>query len=135
MTITWFLRYRGLQTKFFVISDHFLPFYFNPFTPSINKSKSENQMFEKMNKKTGDIIFLQKCTINNNYIMYGSSDMENDGQNFLWFWTIFYPFTPLTTPKIKILEKWKKNPRNIIILQMCTLNDNHMIYGSWDMEC
>ena len=92
-------------------------------------------MFEKMNKKTGDIIFLQKCTINNNYIMYGSSDMENDGQNFLWFWTIFYPFTPLTTPKIKILEKWKKNPRNIIILQMCTLNDNHMIYGSWDMEC
>ena len=36
-----------------------------------------------MNKKTGDIIFLQKCTINNNYIMYGSSDMENDGQNFL----------------------------------------------------
>ena len=34
---------------------------------------------------------------------------------------------PLTTPKIKILKKWKKIHGYI--------NDNHMIYGSWDMEC
>ena len=28
----------------------------------------------------------------------------------------------------------KKLPRDIIILQMCTINDNHMMYCSWDME-
>ena len=25
-------------------------------------------------------------------------------------------------------------PGDIIILYMCTINDNHMMYGSWDME-
>ena len=29
--------------------------------------------------------------------------------NFLSFWVIFCPFTPLTTWKIKILKKWKKH--------------------------
>ena len=29
----------------------------------------------------------------------------------------------------------KKMPGDIIILHMCTINDNHMMYGSWDMEC
>ena len=29
--------------------------------------------------------------------------------NFLLFWTIFCTFSPLTTRKIKILKKWKKN--------------------------
>ena len=111
---------------------------------------------------------------------------------FLSFWTVSYPFTPLRNQKIKILNKWKKylmilslykcvpkmtviwwmvpeiwsmtdrifchfgpflyfyppnNPKNqnfekmktipgyIIILHRCTKNDNHIRYGSWDMEC
>ena len=29
----------------------------------------------------------------------------------------------------------KKTPEDIIILQMCTINDSHMMYGYWDMEC
>ena len=32
-------------------------------------------------------------------------------ENFLLFWTIFYPFTPLTTWKIKFLKKWKKKKK------------------------
>ena len=52
---------------------------------------------------------------------------------FLSFWAICYPFSPLTTQKIKIL-KLKKPLTGIIILHICTLNDNHMMYGSWDME-
>ena len=47
----------------------------------------------------------------------------------------FLPFTPLTSRKIKILKKWKKKrPADIIILQMCTINDHNVMYGSWDME-
>ena len=53
---------------------------------------------------------------------------------FLTFWAIFCPFSPLTTWKIKILTL-KKTPGDIIILHICTINDNHMMYGSWDMEC
>ena len=29
----------------------------------------------------------------------------------------------------------KKTPGNTIILQMGTINDNHMMYGSGDMAC
>ena len=47
----WFLRYGVQQTEFFVILDHFLPFY-PPMDP-------ENQNFEKMKKIPEDIIILQ----------------------------------------------------------------------------
>ena len=85
-----------------------------------------------MKKTPGDIIF-HMCTINDNHI-YGSWDMEHGELNFLSFPTIFWTFTPLKTWKIKILKNWKKFPGDIMILQMCIINDNHMIYGSWDME-
>ena len=51
-------------TEFFVILDHFLPFY-----PSMD---AENQNFEKMKKALGDIIILQMCTLNDNHMMYVS---------------------------------------------------------------
>ena len=31
-------------------------------------------------------------------------------------------------------EKMKKMPGVIITLHKCTINDNHMMYGSWDMK-
>ena len=67
------------QTKFFVILDHFLPFT----PPSPNNPK--NQSFQKMKKTPRDIITLHMCAINENDMMYGSWDMERDGQDFLLF--------------------------------------------------
>ena len=32
-------------------------------------------------------------------------------------------------------EKLKKTPGDIIILHMYTIIDNHVMYGSWNMEC
>ena len=29
----------------------------------------------------------------------------------------------------------KQVPGDIIILRMCTINENHKMYGSWEMEC
>ena len=55
-------------------------------------------------------------------------------ENLLSFWTIFCPFTLLRTQKIKIFKNWKKTHGDIIILHLCTTNDNHMMYGSWDMK-
>ena len=96
----WFLRYGTWQTKVFVILDHFLSFY-----PPNNL---KNQNFEKMKKTPSDITILHMCTINDNHMMYGSWDRECNEQNFLLLWTVFCPFTPLTTREIKILKKWKK---------------------------
>ena len=121
-----FLRHGVRQTEFFVILDHFLPFY-----PS---KDPQNQNFEKMKKTPEDIIVLQLYTINDSYMMSGSWDMECNGQNVLSFWTIFCPFTSLTTQKIKILKRkqMKKLPGDIIILYRCNIND--MMYGSWDTK-
>ena len=55
----------------------------------------------------GDTIILQLCTTNDNHMMYGSWDRVCNRQIFFSFWTIFCPFTSLTTQKIKILKKWK----------------------------
>ena len=89
--------------------------------------------FEKNVKKKPyqDIIILHKCTINDNHMMYGSWDMECDRHNFFSFWTIFCPFTPPKNLENHNFEKTKKTPGDIIILHMCTINENHMMYGSW----
>ena len=83
--------------------------------------------------------------------------MECDGQNLLSFWTsdgynlyfsfwaMFCTFTSPNDPKkqnskFKIQKKKKKKKKpekkqyvDIIILHMCTINDNHM-YGSGDVR-
>ena len=96
----WFLRYGVWQTEF-------LPFW-TIFCNSIPLTP-KNQNFKKMKKPPGDIITLHMCTINRNHIMYSSWDMKCDWQNFLSFWTVFCPFTPITTQKIKTLKNWKKH--------------------------
>ena len=78
------------------------------------------------------------CTKNHNHMMYGSWDTEWDRQNFLSFWTAFCPFTQPCHPldlENQHFEKIKKTSANIIILQMCTINDSYMMYGPWDKEC
>ena len=92
----------------------------------------KNQKFEKIKKMPGDIIILHLCATNYDHMIYGSWDIKRYRHNFLSFWTIFCPFTPLTTKKIKILKKWKKL-LEVNILHMSTINKNHM-YDSWDME-
>ena len=39
-------------------------------------------------------------------------------------------FYPLNNPENQNFEKMKKIPGDIIILHMCTINQNHMMYGS-----
>ena len=46
----------------------------------------------------------------------------------------FLPFDPPNKPKNENFEKMKKISGDIIILYMCTINENQMMYGSWDME-
>ena len=79
------------------------------------------------------ICLLHMCILNHDHIMYGSWDLKYKGQSFLSFWAIFCPLTLQTSPKIKILKS-KKTPGDIIILHLCTTNNNCMMYCSWDIK-
>ena len=109
---------------------HFLPFY-----PTIYP---KNKIWKKCKNTPGDIILLHICSINEDHMMYGSCNTRHGKQNFLSFWAIFLHLTLLTTQKINIFKKMKKKKKKncgeIIILHLCTTNDDHMMYGSWDME-
>ena len=103
------------ETEFFVILSHFLPFSW--------KSK-----FWKI-EMPGDSILLHMCTINENHMMYDSWNIRHDRQDFLSFWAIFYPSIHffLATIKIKI-SKIEKTPGDIIMLHICTINNNQIMY-------
>ena len=56
--------------------------------------------------------------------------MAHDRCNcYFSFWAIFCPFTSLTAPKIKILQKQKKTSGDII-LHKRTKNYDQMMYSS-----
>ena len=69
---------------------------------------------------------------NHNHMMDVSWNMECDRHIFLSCWAIFCPFSSLLTPKIKIWKKLEKNPGDIILLHMSNINEDHMMYASWD---
>ena len=110
----------------FVILGHFLTFY-----PPNNQ---ENQNLSKMKKASWDVITLHMCTKNQNHMMYASQVMEYNRHNFLSFWVTLCHFIPLLTPKIKISNKCKKNPGDIVLSHMCNINEDHMMCGSWDKK-
>ena len=96
-----------------------LPGSFFAFYPTNNP---KNQNFEKMKKRSGDIIILPKHPINDNHVMYGSWDMKRDKHNFCHFGLSFLPrpLPPSNSPKqlkkSKLKKKKKKTPGDIIIL-------------------
>ena len=70
-----------------------------------------------------DVIILYTCTKNQGHMVYAFWDMGAT-HNFLSFWVIFCPFTPLLAPKIKNLKKI----RRYFLFCMCTINKD-----SWDI--
>ena len=42
----------------------------------------------------------------------------------------FFALLPLYQPEKSKFGKMKKTTRDIIILHMCTINDNHIMYGN-----
>ena len=67
------------------------------------------KIWKKYGKKHLEILSFCKCVpLSENHTIYGSWDMNRGRQKFCCFGSFFYPFTPLTIQKIKILKKWKK---------------------------
>ena len=114
----WFLRYGVQQAKSFLILDHFLSFYWK---------------IKILKKKPRDIVSLHSCTKNDNQMMCGSLDVKCNRQNFLDYFLPFQPQPSLPLPKNvenQYFYKMKKKKK----MHKC-INENHTMYGSWDMEC
>ena len=113
--------------------DNFLSFWtiFGTFTRiTIWKTKilKKNKKTTTTTTTTENIIILCLCTTNGNHMVYGSWDTESNRQNFLSFWTSFFPFTRLATQKSKILKKWKKR---LEILSFYTCVPQWKLYDVW----
>ena len=126
----WFLRYKVRHSEFFVILGHFLPFY-HPH-PISQKSKLKKKYWKTASRyytfthvyhkwQSYDVWFLRYRAWRTDFVIL---------DHFLPF-----NFVPLMAQKIKIFQKFFKKPGDIIILEICTINENRMVYGSWDMEC
>ena len=72
------------------------------------------------------------CTINEDHMIHGSSDMKHNRHVFCNFGS-FLPFYPTKNPKSQNFERKKKTPGDITIVNKCTKNHDHMLYCSWDM--
>ena len=65
--------------------------------------------------------------------MYHSWDIKHDRQFFCHSGS-FFALCPMN-PENQNFGKMRKPPGDIIILHMCTVIDNHMMYGTWDIKC
>ena len=67
---------------------------------------------------------------------YGSWDINCNRYIFFVVLGHFLPFChflPFFAQKMKTSRKWRKHPRDIIILHKCTINCDYMLYCSGDM--
>ena len=72
--------------------------HFGLFFALLPPNNLKNKNFEKLKKDPEDIIILHKCTKNHDHKLYCSLDVAHKEFNcYFPFWTIFCPFTSLTT--------------------------------------
>ena len=83
-----------------------------------------------MKKIPGDI-----AKNHDNMLHYSWDTMHDRCNSYFLFWAIFCPFSPLTTQKNDNFKKIKSTPGDIIISHMYNKNNDHMMYGSWNMVC
>ena len=69
-------------------------------------------------------------TMNQDHMMYVSWDI-----NVFCHYRPFFTFDSANNRKNQDFEKIKISSGDIINLHLCTTNDDHMMYGSWDIKC
>ena len=99
----WFLRYRAQLAEFFLILDHFLPFYLKP------NYNPENQNFEKKEKNTWRYhYFTQVYHIWQSYDIWFLRYEVLRMEFFVILGHFFYLLSPPNSPKNKNIKKNQK---------------------------
>ena len=107
--------------------------YFGSFFALLLTNNPKNQKFEKMKKTPKHIIILHMCTINGNHMMYAFVRYWAQQTKFFVILDYYLPFYPPNNPKNQNFEKLKKMSGDIIILNRCNKNHDHMLYCSLNM--
>ena len=126
----WFMIYRVQWTEFSVILDHFC--LFTPLKPwKIKILKKWNKILEISSFYT----YVPKIMIIS-YIVPEIWCMMD--VILIFYFGLFFILLHLNNLKNQNFTKMKKRPGDIIMLHMCTKNNDHMMYmmyGSWNMVC
>ena len=104
---------------------------FAPLSPS----KLKIQNFGKNEKTTWIYYHFANVYHKWNHIMYGSWETEHMMDRICCYFDHYWPFYLSNNPKYQSFEEMSKALGDIIVLHMCTINHNHMMYSSWNIEC
>ena len=129
---SWEIEHNGLKL---VSLGHFCPFIL--LKPKKKKKIKTLKQWKKLRLEISFHSHVPKIII----IWCKVCEIGSEADEFLSFWVIVLPFYP---PKFTFLHEkskfWKiekKTPKNNsrgIILHISTINDNHIMYGSWNMD-
>ena len=108
---------------------HFLPFY-----PPHPPLKLKEIKTKKKKKKLLEISSFYTCVPKIKIIWCPVPEIWSEIDRIFCRFGPFLPFCYPWQPAKSKLWKSEKKPHGDIILQMRTINENHMMYGSWDME-
>ena len=106
---------------------------FLPFTPRLTL---KIKIWKKMKKKHLAILSFYTCAPWVKVIWWMVPEAWSATQTeFLLILYQFLSHDPPHNPKNENFEKMRKTPEDITTLPFFTTNDNHMMYGFWDIKC
>ena len=116
-----------VQLLRYEVRENFLSFWaiFCPLNP-LPPNNLENQNSEEMKKAFVDVIILNLCNKKHDHMMYAYSDMEFSHRQYFVISGRFLLFCPTIDCEDLNSQKCKKTPGDIILLHVCTINQDHM---------
>ena len=106
-------------------------YHFGSFFCSFDPPNLKNQNFEKWKKCLGILSFC-KWVPKMMIIWYMVPEIWNKKDRIFCHFGLFFALLPANNSENKKFEKKKSG--DIILLRVSTIYENHIMYGSWDME-
>ena len=106
--------------------------HFGPFLP-FDPPNPKYQNFEKMETHL-EILSFYTCVSQMMIIWCMVPEILSTTDRIFCHFRLFFALLTPYNPENQNFEKMKKIPGGIIILNMSAINENHMMYDSWDME-
>ena len=94
----------------------------------------ENQNLEKMREASRDLIILHKCIKNITIIWCMLPEIWSVTDIIFCHFGSFFVLFHYWPPKLKFGKNVKETPGDIILLNMCNINEDHIMYGSCDIR-
>ena len=103
------------------------------FAPPLLKSQ-KSRILKKLKKNSGDIIHHFTCVLKTTIRWGAVPEIWSETDIIFCHFGPFFALLSHYGPQRLKFEKSQKNPGDIILLHMCTINEDHMMYGSWDKK-